>query len=806
MLPTFENLQNVLLQEQKIGCQNTVVVGGLEQFMAQWPARALKEAVTPAHHQQIEAVTAALKRYPRLSPAQRNPLLAEVLTLLNGSPADTPSPARQRPAPPAEKTPAPRPQPAVIPRPAGEAYGLSAPVTRLPGVKEGMAAKLAHLGVATIGDLLTLYPRRYVDYRALKTISQLDHGEEVTIIARVWQTTSRKSKGNQSITTVILSDDTATMEAIWFNQPWIEKNLTAGKEITVSGKVSAFSGRLVFQSPEWEYLDKKLIHTGRLSPVYPLTNGLTARWMRTLQNQTVECWAPRLPEHLPAEITARLGLPALAEAIRQIHFPDSWEALEAARHRLAFDELLMIQLGVLKQRQTWKAHPSAPVIFDRARIDRFIQALPYTLTPAQHRALDEILADMARPAAMSRLLQGDVGSGKTVVALAAMLAACDQGGQAVILAPTEILAEQHYLSMGKLLKSTGQAEQITIELLTGSTKAAQRTPILAGLADGSIRILVGTHAVIQKDVAMRNLRLAVVDEQHRFGVEQRGVLRQKGANPHMLVMSATPIPRSLALTLYGDLDLSIIDQMPAGRQTIKTYCLLPKDRGRAYTFLRDQIQQGRQAFIICPLVQESDKIEAKSAIEEHGRLQKEVFPDLTLSLLHGRMSGKEKDAIMADFRDGRSHILVSTSVVEVGIDIPNASVILIEGANRFGLAQLHQFRGRVGRGSHPSCCLLLSDSDTPESRARLDVMEKTNNGFELAEADLKLRGPGEFFGTKQSGLPSLKLVKLSDTKLLELARTEAKTIFNLDPTLAQPQHHLLAKNVAEFWSNISDPS
>lgn len=802
MLPAFENLQKILLQEQKTGCQDTVVVGGLAQFMAQWPARALKEATSPAQQQQIEAVAAALKQYPHLAPAQRNSLLAEVSPLLSDSPAPT-APARP-PAPAPEKKPVAPPKPAVK-KPEGEAYGLSAPVTRLPKIKEGMAAKLANLGVVTIGQLLTLYPRRYDDYSRLKTIHQLDYGEEVTIIAQVWQTNTRKSRGNQNITTVILSDDTGTIEAIWFNQPWIEKNLTAGKQITVSGKVSQFSGRLVFQSPEWEYLDRKLVHTGRLAPVYPLTSGLTAHWMRAIQHETVNCWAPRLPEYLPAEILERLGLLALAEATRQIHFPDNWEALEAARHRLAFDELLMIQLGVLKQRQTWKAHPSAPVTFDRARIDRFIQALPYTLTPAQQRALDEILADMARPSAMSRLLQGDVGSGKTVVALAAMLAACDQGGQAVILAPTEILAEQHYLSMSKLLENTGQAE-MTIELLTGSTKTAQRTPILAGLAEGSIRILVGTHAVIQKDVAMRNLRLAVVDEQHRFGVEQRGILRQKGQNPHMLVMSATPIPRSLALTLYGDLDLSIIDQMPAGRQTIKTYCLLPKDRARAYTFLRDQIQQGRQAFIICPLVQESDKIEAKSAVEEHERLQKEVFSDLTLSLLHGRMSGKEKDAIMTDFRNGRSHILVSTSVVEVGIDIPNASVILIEGANRFGLAQLHQFRGRVGRGSHPSCCLLLSDSDTPESRARLDVMEKTSNGFELAEADLKLRGPGEFFGTKQSGLPNLKLVKLSDTKLLELARAEAKTIFNLDPTLTQPQHRLLANSVAEFWSTISDPS
>ena len=387
-----------------------------------------------------------------------------------------------------------------------------------------------------------------------------------------------------------------------------------------------------------------------------------------------------------------------------------------------------------------------------------------------------------------------------------MLAAITDNGQAAILSPTEILAEQHFKSMQLLLQLGGFKQQINIKLLTGSTKAKDRQPILEGLANGNVQLLVGTHAIIQKDVAIKALRLAVIDEQHRFGVEQRGALRQKGRSPHMLVMSATHIPRTLALTLYGDLDLSVIDEMPAGRQEIKTRWLSPLERERAYAFLNTQIQKGRQAFIICPLVEESDKIEAKSAIEEHKRLQNEVFPKLKLGLLHGRMSGKEKEAVMNDFRQGKTQILVSTSVVEVGIDIPNASTILIEGANRFGLAQLHQFRGRVGRGKHQSYCLLLADSASPEARARLEVMEKTNNGFELAEQDLKLRGPGEFFGTRQSGLPSLKLVKLSDTKLLELARTEAQTIFKQDPQLNHPKHKLLSNRVKTFWTKITDPS
>ncbi|MFQ5577171.1 MAG: ATP-dependent DNA helicase RecG, partial [Anaerolineae bacterium] len=630
--------------------------------------------------------------------------------------------------------------------------------------------------------------------------------EDVTIIAQIWQTRQRKTKTNRPIITTILSDGTGTIEATWFNQPWLEKRLAPGKQIVLSGRVNQYLGRLVFQSPDWEFLDKTLIHTGRLVPVYPLTGGLTARWMRNLQKKTVDYWTQRLPDHLPARVKEKLNLLPLDEATRQIHFPDSWETLEAARRRLAFDELLLIQLGVLRQRQVWKARQSLPVTIDRQIIDAFTGALPFELTGAQRKTLDEILADMAQPSPMSRLLQGDVGSGKTVVALAAMLVAIANNGQAAILAPPEILAEQHFHSIRTLLETTGQRHKINLQLLTGSTKTADRQPILSGLAGGDVQLLVGTHAIIQQDVTMQNLRLAVVDEQHRFGVEQRGLLRQKGVNPHMLVMSATPIPRTLALTLYGDLDLSIIDEMPAGREPVKTRWLSPVERERAYSFVRSQVQKGRQAFIICPLVEESDKIEAKSAVEEHRRLQQNIFPDLQLGLLHGRLAGKEKEAIMADFRDGKTQIMVSTSVVEVGIDIPNASVILIEGANRFGLAQLHQFRGRVGRGSHSSYCLLLSDNTTPEAQARLEVMEKTANGFELAEEDLKLRGPGDFFGTRQSGLPNLKLVKLSDTKLLELARGEAQAIFNQDPSLEKPEHKLLSKRLNAFWTRATEPS
>ncbi len=409
---------------------------------------------------------------------------------------------------------------------------------------------------------------------------------------------------------------------------------------------------------------------------------------------------------------------------------------------------------------------------------------------------------------MSRLLQGDVGSGKTVVALSGMLvAALDNQAQAALMAPTEILAEQHHRTITRILEASGFGkDKITVRLLVGSLSNGEKERVRREIQEGQANLIVGTHALIQGSVSFQNLAFIVIDEQHRFGVMQRATLRDKGFNPHVLVMSATPIPRSLALTLYGDLDISVIDEMPPGRQPIKTYWLTQRERERAYTFLRQQIEQGRQAFIICPLIEESEALDVKAAVEEHRRLQTEVFPDLRLGLLHGKMKSDEKDEVMRQFRAGELHILVSTSVVEVGIDIPNATVIMVEGADRFGLAQLHQFRGRVGRGEHPSYCILISDSATPESQERLRAIERIHDGFRLAEKDLELRGPGEFFGTRQSGLPDLRLAKLSDTRILEEARRLALRIFERDPDLSAPEHALLAQQVREFWQHKADLS
>ncbi|MBI1880180.1 MAG: DEAD/DEAH box helicase [Chloroflexi bacterium] len=824
----------MLTQEKRLGYKNKAVFGGLEKLAPNWGNEALQEATTDEERALINEMVQDLARYPEIAEADRPHFVHRLLVKLHkvgaatpnndketppsvaASPASAPPrpveprPARHTPAspqPPAsEAVPKPPPPPVqaqksdVSPKPQASPgpmppptrpprepqpdlsnAGLDSSVTKLPGIKEAMAKKLANLGVRTIGDFLSLYPRRYDDYRTLKPINQLQYGEEVTIIAQVWETRQRDTRNRRPIVTSTLSDGTATIEVTWFNQPWLAQKLHPGMQVVISGRVDEYLGRLTFQSPEWEELDKNLIHTGRLVPVYPLTEGITVKWLRNQIRATVDYWTRRLPDYLPEESRQRLSMPPLDEAIRQIHFPDDWDKLEAARRRLAFDELLLIQLGVLRQRRAWQAQRGRPVQVSPEALERLIQALPYELTSAQRKALDEII-------------------------LAAMVLTGLDGGQAAILAPTEILAEQHFQGMSNLLAAIGEAlgRPFQIRLLTGSTSAAERKELFEGLANGQVDILVGTHAIIQGNVELQSLRLAVIDEQHRFGVEQRAALREKGLNPHMLVMTATPIPRTLALTLYGDLDLAVIDEMPPGRQVIETRWLTPRERERAYGFIQLQIEKGRQAFIICPLVEESEKTEAKSAIEEHKRLQSQVFPRLKLGLLHGRMKAEDKEKVMTAFRDKEMHILVSTSVVEVGIDVPNATVILVEGANRFGLAQLHQFRGRVGRGEHQSYCLLLADNASAEAEQRLQVIERTTNGFELAEQDLHMRGPGEFFGTRQSGLPDLKLVKLSDTKLLELARQEAHLIFEKDPGLETPQNRLLARQLANFWSLRSD--
>ncbi len=804
MSKVVEKLKKILHLERNQGYRDKAVIGGLTRFADTW----LDESQASAEvrdSQWANEIAEQLRTYSRLGDRQsRQNLLKTMLESIARKESASSSPKAEPPRPQPQRQ-ASRPVPSRSPE-AGSRTGLDSAVTALSGVGDKQARRLGRLGVKTIRDALYLFPRRYDDFSTLKTINQLEYGEEVTIMGRVRQAKARRTRGKQVIVKAIIEDGSGTIEATWFNQPYLTKKLKSGRQIVLSGRVEEYLGRLTFQSPQWEPLSQDLLHTARLVPVYPLTSGLTARWLRKLIKRTVDQWAGRLLEHLPESVRQGANLVSLKSAIRQIHFPQDQDSLDRARYRLAFDEMFLIQIGVLRQRHRWRSEPGQPIEVDEQRLQRFVLSLPFKLTGAQHQALDEILSDLHQSRPMSRLLQGDVGSGKTVVAAAAMDLTAVSGAQAALMAPTEILAEQHYRNVTNLLQDDQGADRSNIALLTGSTPASDKEEIYRGLAQGEIDIVVGTHALIQEGVAFEKLALAVVDEQHRFGVAQRAALRQKGYNPHVLVMTATPIPRSLALTVYGDLDLSIIDEMPPGRQPVDTHVLLPTERERAYGFVRAQVEEGRQAFIICPLVEESAQIEARAAVEEYERLSRHVFPDLRLGLLHGRLKGQDKEATMAQFSRGELDILVSTSVVEVGIDVPNASVMLVEGANRFGLAQLHQFRGRVGRGEHASYCLLIADSTTPASRERLQAIEASNDGFALAEKDLDMRGPGEFFGTRQSGLPDLKLADVTDVRLLQVARAEAQQLFESDPDLASPDLAPLVEQVDRFWSGEGDLS
>jgi ATP-dependent DNA helicase RecG len=644
---------------------------------------------------------------------------------------------------------------------------------------------------------------------------------------------------------------------VFFRQPWLARQLQVGNRIVLSGKVDSYQGLRQMSSPDWEpYTDDELIHTGRLVPVHPLTKGLYERSARGLIKQVIDRAASLVQEYLPQVVRERAGLMPLAAAITQMHFPNDLEQLAHARLRLGFDEFLFIQLGVLQRKLLWQGERGYSIAFDEQAHEHFLEKLPFELTGAQVRALEEIFGSIRRPVPMARLLQGDVGSGKTAVAAAAAVQAIANGFQAAIMAPTEILAEQHYKGLKALLggvrvprrpptteaddaesvagrpssvvdwKAEADPEQLArldeikrmlgmmpeddldgqgvrVALLTGSLGAKDRRRVLEAIAAGDVDLIIGTHALITESVRYAQLGLVVVDEQHRFGVEQRQRLKDKGFNPHMLVMTATPIPRTLTLTIYGDLDASVLDELPPGRQEIKTRWIVSSERDKAYKHMRREIAKGRQAYVVCPLVDESEKVDLPSAEEMYAKLQGEVFRDLRVALIHGKMLPREKDEVMVAFRAHEFDILVATAVIEVGIDVPNATIMLIEGAERFGLAQLHQFRGRVGRGIHQSYCILVSDKDNEITKTRLEAMEQTGDGFKLAEIDLQLRGPGEFFGTRQSGTPDLKVAQLADTRLLHAAHQEAQKILADDPKLERPEHALLKAKVDAFWADAS---
>ena len=649
-------------------------------------------------------------------------------------------------------------------------------MTTLSLVTPAYAKKLERLGISTVGDLLHHYPRRHEDFTSTVDVCFLQEGAKQTVKVRLELVRVRPG-GRKRIVEAFLADDSGRMKALWFNQPYLAQSLHVGDELVLSGKVAKErrGGGLVMMNPAFERGTGGGLHTARLVPVYPETQGLTSRWIRARMSDALPT-AALLTDEVPDRVERSQGLPALPRAIQQVHFPDDDEHLALARRRIAFRQLLLMQLAVMISRDE-RLHQVAPVIpYDVERARAIRDALPFTLTDAQRKAAHAIFTDMAEPRPMARLLQGDVGSGKTAVAAMAAAMAARAGFQTLLMAPTELLAQQH----ARTLRPYLEPMQMRMELLAGSTTAANRRRILGELADGGLDLVVGTHALIEPKVQPRRLGLVISDEQHRFGVGQREALAQRsGIFPHVLSMTATPIPRTLQLTLYGDLTVSVLDQMPPGRQPVETRLVPPSQRDEAYDFVRRQVVAGRQVFVICPLVEDSELIQVRSATSEHQRLQEEVFPELRLALLHGRMKAAEKDAVMEAFKAGDIDVLVSTSVVEVGVDVPNASVMMIEGAERFGLAQLHQFRGRVGRGAHKSYCLLLSDDDSADNNRRLDAVVRHSSGFDLAEVDLQIRGPGDILGATgaQHGYDAGLLVAgLLDARLIAAAREEAERL------------------------------
>jgi ATP-dependent DNA helicase RecG len=818
MKPSIQKLRKFFRLEAERGYDNKAVMGGLANILSAWELEA-REDLLP--EQIIQAVITRLRDYHHLSEESREVTLkgiwkrvtrdapdAEPDISPREKPTGQPTPeviAEEEPSHPQEEVdsePAEEKRSQETPPPPREILDFDAPIESLKGVGSKKAAALARMGIHNVRDLLYNYPRRHDDYSKLKPIGSLWFGEDVTIIGTVENVSTRSVRsGKMKIVEALISDKSGAIRATWFNQPWIEAQLSKAKQVVLSGEIEQYLGKLVLNNPEWEPLSKKQLHTNRIVPVYPLTKDITQKWLRGITHTVVEKYSQGLEDPIPETVLEVNSLADLQTAIQEIHFPESEKSLHKARKRLAFDEIFLMQMGVLEQKKEWESRPGQVFISDDTWIKSRLSNLPFKLTPAQEKALDQVRKDLRSGHPMNRLLQGDVGSGKTVIAALAALIVCRENAQTAFLAPTSILAEQHLQSMQDLL--TSQPDGLApsqIRLLIGSTPEKEKEEIRKNLQEGVIKLVVGTHALLQEPIEFQNLQLAIIDEQHRFGVEQRGSLRLKGKNPHLLVMTATPIPRSLALTLYGDLELSVIDELPPGRLPVETHVLYPREIERAYSLVRRQVEKGNQAFIIYPLVEETDKSDEKAAVEEFTRLQEEIFPNFTLGLLHGQLHPDEKEDVMNRFRKKEIQILVSTSVVEVGVDIPDATVMLVEGAHRFGLAQLHQFRGRVGRSDQKSYCILVPGNPDEVENQRLQAMVETNDGFKLAEKDLEIRGPGQFLGTRQSGYTELKLASITDIKLIEQARQTALTLFKQDPDLKQDNHQKLAQAVNLFWS------
>ncbi len=790
----LETAARIFRAEAADGYRDRVVIGGLSGFAAKL------QDVAPG-----EQVADLLGDYGSLAPADRAARLEAARSLLypdarraEQAPPSPPNLARQRVSSP----------------PVG--VTLATRIDALKGIGPVRARLYTRLGIHSVGDLLYHFPIRHQAFPPVAPVSELFFKAEGSVVGTLERLEIENLPRGLKKLRASVRDPTGRVQAVWLRHGVSRIGVNAGERIALSGRLIMQGRQLVFENPDYERADGPPIHTRRLVPVHPLTAGLIDRELRGRIFWALTYFADKVVDSLPDAIRAAHDLLGVDRALWSMHFPDTLDEYAVARRRFAFEELLTIQLMVLQRRMTWQHDPAAPLPRPDEALAALERGMPFMLTAAQRRVTDEILDDMAQPKPMTRLLQGEVGSGKTAVAALALMSAVGNGYQGALMAPTEILAEQHFATVSRLFDAAGSALEVvlgrrpSVLLLTGSVKGKARAQAYDATASGEVDLVVGTQALIQDRLEFARLGLVIVDEQHRFGVRQRVSLRHRSGEgvrvPHLLVMTATPIPRTLALSLYGDLDLSAIDEMPPGRQFPRTRLLGTDERDLAYERVRRAAARGEQSFIICPLVEESEVLQAKSATEEYERLRAGELASLRLGLLHGRMRPAEKDAIMRAFRDHEFDVLVSTAVVEVGVDVPNATVMLIEGAERFGLAQLHQFRGRVGRGGQPSVCILLSELPDPGASERLRAVVDTTNGLVLAEHDLRLRGPGDYFGVRQSGMPELKVAKLDDAPLVEGARAAATAILSVDPELTHDEHRALADHLAAFVASSGDPS
>ncbi len=675
---------------------------------------------------------------------------------------------------------------------------LNEPITAIKGVGEKKAQLLNNLGIFTVEDIIEYFPRDYEDRSIVCKIDQLQENEENTFFAWVDNVPENVHIGRMSITKARLSDETGKINAVWYNQAFLKNALKKDGRYIFTGIYRIKNGRREIVSPEFEKAESgEILGAGRIVPVYHLTAGISQKVIRALVKKTLDSVKTQLPDFMPLDIRKKYCLCERNFAISNIHFPENSDSFFMARKRLVFDELFILQMALFKLKGA--NNRNGGIVFKCGNVlEETQEALGFEFTNAQKKVTGEIINDVSKGTLMNRLIQGDVGSGKTAVAMAACLMAVKNGYQAALMAPTEVLASQHYEVFSAFFQKFG----IEVCLLKGSLKKKEKEAAKESILSGRTKMVIGTHAIIQKDVEFKNLALVITDEQHRFGVKQRNVLAEKGANAHVLVMTATPIPRTLALILYGDLEISVIDELPPGREKILTYAVNSSYRKRAYAFIRKEVEKGRQAYMVCPMIEESDAIEAKAVETMIDEVSQTDFKGLNVSVLHGKMKPEEKEAIMSEFAANKIQVLISTTVIEVGINVPNATIMLIENAERFGLSQLHQLRGRVGRGKYQSYCILVTDSKSQVTKERMKVMQKTNDGFEISETDLKLRGPGEFFGTRQHGLPQLKIANLyKDADMLSLSQNAAKELNKIKDWHKEPKYKQLSEKIDSLFLN-----